>query len=207
MKNLVTFITFFPLLLGFILAAVWWTQAGTFEPLLTGLGLLATITGIFGERWASANEKRIEFLRALLNECRSNEVILSDSRFNPNSHKPGRPIVFPRLIISVTETAMSTTGYAYASDVFVERQDRELFSLLHQWRHTANEFNRRLDITELRTFTNLSPQEIRSLYEALQELKEFNDALNLTQHITTFLKSKYPKGGGNSEVLIPSRNY
>ncbi|WP_335095994.1 hypothetical protein [Nostoc sp.] len=200
MKNLVTFITFFPLLLGFILAAVWWTQAETFEPLLTGLGLLATITGIFGERWASANEKRIEFLRALLNECRSNDVILSDSRFNPNSHKPGRPIVFPRLIISVTETAL-------ASDVFAERQDRELFSLLHQWRHTANEFNRRLDITELRTFTNLSPQEIRSLYEALQESKEFNDALNLTQHITTFLKSKYPKGVGDSEALTPSRNY
>ncbi|WP_375476842.1 hypothetical protein [uncultured Nostoc sp.] len=200
MKNLVTFITFFPLLLGFILAAVWWTQGGSFESLLTGLGLLATITGIFGERWASANEKRIEFLRALLNECRSNEVILSDSRFNPNSHKPGRPIVFPRLIISVTETAI-------ASDVFAERQDRELFSLLHQWRHTANEFNRRLDITELRTFTNLSVQEIRLLYEALQQSKEFNDALNLTQHITTFLKSKYPKGSGDSEVLTPSRNY
>ncbi len=78
---------------------------------------------------------------------------------------------------------------------------------IHQWRHTANEFNRRLDITELRTFTNLSPQEIRSLYEALQESKEFNDALNLTQHITIFLKSKYPKGGGDSEVVIPSRNY
>ncbi|MFS0518646.1 hypothetical protein ACEYW6_28670 [Nostoc sp. UIC 10607] len=200
MKNLVTFITFFPLLLGFILAAVWWTQGGSFESLLTGLGLLATITGIFGERWASVNEKRIEFLRALLNECRSNEVILSDSRFNPNSHKPGRPIVFPRLIISVTETAI-------ASNVFAERQDRELFSLIHQWRHTANEFNRRLDITELRTFTNLSPQEIRSLYEALQESKEFNDALNLTQHITTFLKSKYLKGSGDSEVLTPSRNY
>lgn len=199
MKNLVTLITFFPLLLGFILATVWWTRERNFESLLTGLGLLATITGIFGERWASANEKRIEFLRALLNECRSNEVILSDSRFDPNSHKPGRPIVFPRLIISVTETAI-------ASDVFTQRQDRELFSLIHKWRHTANEFNRRLDITELRTFTNLSPQEIRSLYEALQESKEFNEALNLTQHITTFLKSKYPKGIGNSEALTISRN-
>ena len=95
----------------------------------------------------------------------------------------------------------SINEYAIASNVFAERQDRELFSLIHQWRHTATEFNRRLDITELRTFTNLSPQEIRLLYEALQELKEFNDALNLTQHITTFLKSKYPKCSGDSEVL------
>ncbi|MEH2222969.1 hypothetical protein [Nostoc sp.] len=101
----------------------------------------------------------------------------------------------------------SINEYAIASNVFAERQDRELFSLIYQLWHTATEFNRRLDITELRTFTNLSPQEIRSLYEALQESKEFNDALNLTQHITTFLKSKYPKGSGDSEVLTPSRNY
>jgi hypothetical protein len=168
--------------------------------------MLTTITGIFGERWASANEKRIEFLGALLNEYSSNEVILSDSRFNPNSHKAGRSIVFPRLIIYVTETAMSTTGYAYASGVLAERQDRELFSLLHQWRHTANEFNRRLDITELRTFTNLSPQEICSLYEAQQESKEFNDALNLTKHIVGVLESKYSKAVSDDDTLATSRN-
>ena len=39
------------------------------------------------------------------------------------SHVLPIQVVFPRLIISVTETAI-------ASDVFVERQDRELFSLL-----------------------------------------------------------------------------
>lgn len=195
MKSLVTLITFFPLLLGFILATVWWTrEPNDFEPLLTALGLLATITGIFGERLASAIEKRRELLRALLNECISNVTILSDGRFNPNLHKQGRPIVFPRLMMSVTETAI-------VSGVFAERKDRELFSLLHQWRHTVNEFNHRLDITELRTFTNLSPQEIHSLYEALQESKEFNDALTLTKHLATVLKSKYPKGIAGSEGL------
>lgn len=195
MKSLVTLLTFFPLLLGFILATVWWTrEQNNFEPLLTALGLLATITGIFGERLASAIEKRRELLRALLNECISNVTILSDGRFNPNLHKQGRPIVFPRLMMSVTETAI-------ISGVFAERKDRELFSLLHQWRHTVNEFNRRLDITELRTFTNLSPQEIHSLYEALQESKEFNDALTLTKHLATVLKSKYPKGISSSEAL------
>jgi hypothetical protein len=195
MKSLVTLITFFPLLLGFILATVWWTrEPNDFEPLLTALGLLATITGIFGERLASAIEKRRELLRALLNECISNITILSDGRFNPNLHKQGRPIVFPRLMMSVTETAI-------VSGVFAERKDRELFSLLHQWRHTVNEFNHRLDITELRTFTNLSAQEIHSLYEALQESKEFNDALTLTKHLATVLKSKYPKGIGGSEGL------
>lgn len=106
----------------------------------------------------------------------------------------GQPLVFPRLIISVNETAI-------ASGVFAERKDSDLFSLLHQWRHTVNEFNHRLDITELRTFTNLSPQEIRPLYEALQESKEFNDAGTLNHHIATVLKSKYPKGIRGSEAL------
>lgn len=186
MKNLVTFVTFFPLILGFILAIVWWSTEKDFEPLLTTLGLLATITGIFGERWATANEKRTELLRALLNERSSNAEILADSRFQANSHRLGRPLVFPRLIMSVNETVI-------ASGVFAERQDSELFLLLHQWRHTVNEFNRRLDITELRTFTNLSSPEILSLYEALQESKEFHDAVTLNEHITDVLKSKYPK--------------
>lgn len=193
MKNLVTFITFFPLLVGFIIAIVWWAKEGNEEPLLTALGLLATITGIFGERLASAIEKRRELLYALLNECTSNRTTLSDSRFDPNS-RLGRPTVFPRLITSVTETAIT-------SGIFAERKDRDLFLLLLQWRHTGNEFNHRLDITELRTFTNMSSQEINSLHEALQESKEFNDALALTKRIATVLESKYPKGIGHSNDL------
>ncbi|MBW4632152.1 MAG: hypothetical protein KME30_09685 [Iphinoe sp. HA4291-MV1] len=194
MKSLVTFLTFFPLLIGFTIAVYWWTKETNYESLVTSLGLLATITGIFAERLASAIEKRKELVRALQNECISNMNILFDIQSNLDSHKHGRPLVFPRLMMSVTETAI-------ASDVFAERKDRELFLLLHQWRHTVNEFNRRLDITELRTFTNLSPQEIHSLYEALQESKEFNDALTLTKLLASILKSKYPKGIGSRETL------
>ena len=180
MKIFVTSITFSPLLLGFILATIWWFEERNFEALLTVLGLLATITGIFAERWASAYEKKREFICALENEYISNRAILSDHRFKVNSHNSGRPIVFPRLIMSVTEAAL-------ASDVFAERKDRKLFSLLHQWRNTVNEFNRRLDITELHVFMKSSPQEIISLYEALQKSKEFNDAVTLTTDIATIL--------------------
>ena len=85
MKNLVTFATFFPLFLGFILAIVWLTQKQDFDALLSALGALATITGIFGERWVSAYEKKTALLQALLNECIANEAILSDARFTSNS--------------------------------------------------------------------------------------------------------------------------
>jgi hypothetical protein len=49
-------------------------------------------------------------------------------------------------MISVTETydrAEQETQWArIASDVFAKRKDRELFSLLHHWRRTVNEFTR-----------------------------------------------------------------
>ncbi|MEM7556953.1 MAG: hypothetical protein AAF378_23250 [Cyanobacteria bacterium P01_A01_bin.84] len=40
-------------------------------------------------------------------EC--NKVILSDSRFNLNINTIEHPVVYPRLIISVTETAIAFT--------------------------------------------------------------------------------------------------
>ncbi len=193
MKNWVTLVTFVPLISGLLLATFWWTKNRDFEPALTVLGLLASITGIFAERWASANEKQRELLIALVYEFGANTAILADSRFQQNSHDSGQPVVFPRLVMSVTETAL-------ASGTFAERRYRELFLLLHQWRDTVNEFNRRLDITELRTFMNPSPQEIRSFYRALRESNSFKEAVNLTNHVDDILKTKYLKSMSVTEM-------
>jgi hypothetical protein len=65
---------------------------------------------------------------------------------------------------------MSVTETAIASGVFEEQKYRYLFSLLNEWRDTVNAFNRRLDITELRTFINPSLEEIRSFYRGLQRV-------------------------------------
>ncbi len=195
MKNWVTLVTFVPLISGLVLAIFWWAKNPDFESGLSALGLFASITGIFAERWASANEKRTELLVALVYEFRANAVILSDSRFGANSHDSGQPVVFPRLVVSVTETAI-------ASGAFTERSYRELFLLLHQWRDTVNEFNRRLDITELRTFMNPSPQEIRSFYRALRESSSFQEAVTLTKYIDDILNTKYLKGMSMKENAI-----
>jgi hypothetical protein len=185
--------TFIPLIPVLLLAILWWIKNQDFESALAVLSLMASIVGIFADRWVSASEKRRELLVALVCEFDANARILRDSRFQQNSHDSGQPVVFPRLVVSVTETAI-------ASSAFAERRYRELFLLLHQWRDTVNEFNRRLDITELRTFMNPSPQETRSFYRALRESSSFQDAVSLTNHIDDILSKKYLQGMSLQEI-------
>jgi hypothetical protein len=187
-KNIVSFITFCSLVSGLILAITWLIidsqKNNIFEPALTAIGLLATLTGIFAERWASVKEERRVLLLALYREFQGNKAILSDSRFHLNIDTIEHPVVYPRLLMSVTETAIT-------SGVFAERKYRDLFWLLHQWRDIVNEFNRRLDITELRTFVDPSPPEIREFYQALRESNSFKDAVSFISHISNILKSKH----------------
>lgn len=188
MKNLVSLITFCSLVSGLILAIIWFLvdskKDNIFEPALTAIGLLATLTGIFAERWASVKEERKILLLGLYREFQKNKAILLDSRFHLNIDSIEHPVVYPRLIMSVTETAI-------ASGVFAESKYRDLFWQLHQWHDIVNEFNRRLDITELRTFVEPSPPEIREFYRALRESNSFSNAVDYISHISDVLKSKH----------------
>lgn len=190
MKNIVSFVTLCSLVSGLILAITWLIvdsqKNNIFEPALTAIGLLATLTGIFAERWASIKEERRVLLLALYREFQGNKAILSDTRFHQDINTIEHPVVYPRLIMSVTETAI-------ASGVFAERKYRDLFWLLHQWRDIVNEFNRRLDITELRTFVDPSPNEVREFYVALRESNSFHDAVDFISRISNILKSKHLK--------------
>jgi hypothetical protein len=196
MRNLISILTFSALLVGLILAAIWFlasTGNSRFEPALTVLGLFATLTGIFAERQASDYERKRELLLALYWEFVKNEEILKNSQFNLEPDRLEQPIVFPRLIMSVTETAI-------ASGIFEEQKYRNLFSLLNQWRDTVNAFNRRLDITELRTFTNPSLEEIRSFYRGLVNSGKIAEAKSLNSCIANELRSKCLKGVSVSAI-------
>jgi hypothetical protein len=196
MKNLTSILTFSALLLGLILSAIWFLESNgnsRFEPALTVLGLFATLTGIFAERLASDYDRKRELLLALHREFVKNEQILKDAQFNLNPDRLDQPIVFPRLIMSVTETAI-------ASGVFEEQKYRYLFSLLNEWRDTVNAFNRRLDITELRTFINPSLEEIRSFYRGLLRSGKIAEAISLNSCIANELKSKCLKGVSVSAI-------
>ncbi|MEM7727317.1 MAG: hypothetical protein AAF208_13260 [Cyanobacteria bacterium P01_A01_bin.45] len=184
-KNIVSFLTFASLTTGLILAIIWYLrQPLDFEPAVTAIGLLATITGIFAERWASVRQEQKVLLLSLCREFQSNATILSDTRFKQDIQSIQHPVVYPRLIMSVTQTAI-------ASGAFAESQYKDLFSLLHKWHDIVNEFNRRLDITELRTFVNPSPPEIREFYQALRGSNNFNDAITVLGDICNLLKTKH----------------
>ncbi|MGD1857983.1 MAG: hypothetical protein ACFB2W_27415 [Leptolyngbyaceae cyanobacterium] len=148
------------------------------------LGLFATITGIFAERLASVYERKRELLLAFYGECIKNSEILKNRSFNLDPDKVNGPIVFPRLIVSVSEAAI-------ISGAFEEAKYREISSYIYEWRDTANEFNHRLDITELITFTNPSSIEPRSFYVELISSGKIDEAIELNQIITHSLKTKY----------------
>ena len=188
-KNPVSYLTFSILFLGLLLSAIWLFKSdgdSRFEPALTVLGLFATITGIFAERLASERERKIELLLALYGECIKNLEVLKDNRFKLNPDRLNGPIVFPRLIASVSEAAI-------ISGIFEEKSYRDVFSYLHAWRDISSEFNHRLDITELITFINPSQTEMRSFYVGLITSGKIDEAMQLSENAAYTLKAKYLK--------------
>jgi hypothetical protein len=199
-KNIVSILTFSTLFLGLTLAVIWLVKSNgdsKFEPALTALSLFVTLTGIFAERQAADYERKKELLIAFYNEIIENrKILLEDSRFNYNPKDLDSLVVFPRLIASVTEIAI-------ASGVFEEEKSRKIFSDLKQWRNTVNEFNRRLYIIELRTFTNPNPVEMRLFYGQLVESGHLDQVLQLTQRIQdNLLRLKYLKNSSGALNFI-----
>ncbi|WP_419993091.1 hypothetical protein [Streptomyces boninensis] len=124
-----------------------WMVAATpkWEPVIQTLALVAAISGVFAERRAAAHEREGQALHALADELLKNTAILTDERFEPLD--PNRPVhrVFPRPVLSATDTAL-------VSGVFAHRSHADLVTLLHEWRDAVHELNRRLDLAELRSF-------------------------------------------------------
>jgi hypothetical protein len=188
-KNSISILTFFILFLGLVLAVLWFlrsAQDAKFEPVLAIVGLFATLTGIFAERQAANYERKRELLLAFYRELIENQEILQGAQFNCDPETLDKPLIFPMLISSTSEIAI-------ASGVFAEENSMEIFSDLQKWRDTVNSFNHRLHITELRTFTNPDPVEIRSFYSELLNSGWIDKTLALNKKIANNLRLNYLK--------------
>ena len=95
---------------------------------------------------SEASPIRNRLLYSLAGELYVNVNILQDEKFGQLNAESGATIVYPRLLRTVLDQAI-------ASGVFVHAHDRDLFQMLHTWSEMLNEFNRRLDITELRNLS------------------------------------------------------
>jgi len=197
MRHIIVRVTFVSLLLAFLIAIAWFIYSPDFEPALTSIALIATIMGLFIDRWLANRERRQELLHALAHELYTNLQVLADPVFHPDIEPRKVPTVYPRLFVATLETVI-------ASGAFIENRDRRLFQLMHSWQERAKDFNRRLDITELRTFTNPSEDEISRVRNTLTSGKVLSETKRVLQELSSHLVDNYAKesGVGRDTILF-----
>lgn len=160
-RTVVTALSYGLLGLAFALGVIWffWPENSRWEPAVNSLTLVAGLTGIFVERLTAEAERRTEVLRAVADELQENTRLLNDDRFSPAT--PTTRQVYPRLVVSAVDLAL-------VSGALGLHRDSELVGLLHRWRDTVHLFNRRLDLTEISTFSNsISTEELAAFHRAL----------------------------------------
>ncbi|MER7244311.1 hypothetical protein [Kribbella sp. NPDC000426] len=160
-RTVVTVVTYGLLSVAFVLGIIWffWPGNSRWEPAVNTLTLVAGLSGIFVERLTAEAERRTEVLRAVVDELQENTRLLNDERFSPDA--PTSRQVYPRLVVSAVDLAL-------VSGALGLHRDADLVGLLHRWRDTVHLFNRRLDLTEISTFSNtISPAELAAFHRAL----------------------------------------
>ncbi|WP_152365970.1 hypothetical protein [Microlunatus speluncae] len=165
-RTMITVVTYGLLGVAFVLGVVWffWPENTRWEPAVNSLTLVAGLTGIFVDRLTREAERRREVVAAVIDELRENERVLSDERFTGSGR---RRQIYPRLVVSAVDVAL-------VSGVLVGHRDTDLVTQLHRWRDTVHELNRRLDLTEFRTFSeSVTDEELDGFQRALQGENSF----------------------------------
>jgi len=161
LRRLVTAMTFSGLAVAVGLSLAWVFVAdgpALFEAAAQTIGLVAAFAGIMAERFAAERHRRRLVLVTLTSELSKNRVILDDLLSTMSKAPAARRRVYPRLLVSATDGAITSGAFAH---------DRELFARLHEWRNDVTDFNRRLDLTEMLTFLQGTPEAIRGFEQAL----------------------------------------
>jgi hypothetical protein len=172
------------LAVAFVLGVIWFFRPDNsrWEPAVNSLTLIAGLTGIFVERLTAAAERRSEVLRAVADELQENTRLLADERFSPTP--PSHRQVYPRLVVSAVDLAL-------VSGALGLHRDAELVGLLHRWRDTVHLFNRRLDLTEISTFSStITSAELAAFHRALNHE---NSYFATTRQMLKTLLDRLPK--------------
>jgi len=135
-------------------------KSSAFGLAVDALALLAAFTGIFAERLKIERDRRNQAVKSVTTELAKNDVILKGTGFSPMAERDRTPRVYPRLLISAVETTLISGGLT---------NDDRLLEALHEWRDLVGEFNRRLQVTELRMIVAASEAEIVALDRALHQ--------------------------------------
>ncbi|KOX24804.1 hypothetical protein ADK67_17795 [Saccharothrix sp. NRRL B-16348] len=163
----ITALTFGALAVAMALGLSWFVVSppgDRWEPAVNSLALLAGITGIFAERWASQREQRNQAIESIRLEMARNRETLDGEAFSATSSRVRR--VYPRLVQSAVDSALS-------SGALSPHRDAELIDLLHRWRTAVASVNRRLELTEMLVFTSASDEKAEQFHTALHSASSF----------------------------------
>lgn len=127
MRRLVTATTFSGLAGAIGLSLAWMLAVdgvGVLEAAAQSLGLVAALTGIVAERYAAQRQRRRLALVALAGELAKDRAILDDLLSTLAGPHAARRRVYPRLLASAADGAITSGAFA---------GDGELFARLHDW--------------------------------------------------------------------------
>jgi hypothetical protein len=148
------------LLAALAISIIWWLEPKRewLQAPSTALVLIAAVAGIPADRWAAETQRRKRAFTSILQEIEQNRETLEDDRFNSENQGLGQ--IYPRLTLSAVDTA-------FISNALDTRRDGDLRRCLLDWRNSAVDLNRRLDITEQRlcTVSSLDHSELLSIRE------------------------------------------
>ncbi|MFF4117120.1 hypothetical protein [Streptomyces sp. NPDC001714] len=136
--------TTFVLLFGLMVQSVWWCfipDEPIMQPVNALLAVSAAISGIPADRLATAAERRRRALLALRHELGRNRSLLADAC--ALAQRPGYGQIYPRLILDALDTAALLSALSPI-------RDQAVLARVMDWRGTAADLNRRLEMTELR---------------------------------------------------------
>ncbi len=153
MRHYIVITTLMILIGAFLVAIAWFIASPDYEPALTSLVLLATIIGLFIDRWLSERERRRQLLHSLVHEIYMNIGVFDDLNALKSLDKEKQIHIFPRFY-TFTLTAVIASG------AFSTKRDKKLWKLLNGWLQRVIDANNRLHITELQTFSNPNIAEI-----------------------------------------------
>ena len=185
------------LLLAAIVVAIYWAFREQHpEPWLTLFVLLATIIGVFGDRWISEREKRSVTLRVVAEELFKNTQVSSGLCKISEQDDARRLLTLPRFYISSLELAV-------ASGIFSTDKDAKLNRLMHTWLSIAHQTNQRISVSEALYIANPEGDSGMKFLKKLGDSEVMRNAAMAIRDLALCLMDDYSDASGiDSDTVI-----
>ena len=168
-----------------------------YEPAVEGIGFIGALIGVLAERRVKAREIRRQTLSTIVDELARNREVLGDTAFRIRTLRPGLPQLYPRLRHSAIDTA-------FATGAVLDIRDPRTATMLHGWRAEVTEFNRRLDLTELREVIIGERREFHELHAALTRPRGWHAALvTELDELYSYLMKTYAEDLAEHTAALP----